>query len=456
MKFAEAEVARGAGARNVRLRPAEEVAWAFPDAWGVSMAAGFFPDLSHDGLEYQHVLGLGGGRDVDVEGPEGLYRRHAVAAATAMETRTPLEGPRYFLRIAPGNVQVYRVDPARRERTRARLSEARARGAEMEAVYERVLGDTPMALRARVGAGGDDAAPVEDRRVGPWSGKSRRRLVQVIGQLDLAPIVGGERPPALVTLTLPGDWLAVCPDYQAGVRIMERFGKRWYRRWGEPLRCIWKREFQRRGAPHWHLWLAPPADFGPFSEWLAETWTDCLRIDRSTEHGRQEDANSRRAGTGVDYARAADARDPRRLALYFLKETLGGEQKAYQNRPPVEWEGKSSGRYWGTKGLEKVTADVALTADDGVRIWRVLRRVRGASLVQKRKLRCVREHEHSGRCFRVQRRRAVAPAEAGWVAVNDGPEVAIALSRLVDPPATGRFGWFAGPSLARQALDALA
>jgi hypothetical protein len=34
--------------------------------------------------------------------------------------------------------------------------------------------------------------------------------------------------------------------------------KRFQREWGEPARYIWKLEFQRRGAPHIHLWMAPP------------------------------------------------------------------------------------------------------------------------------------------------------------------------------------------------------
>ena len=36
----------------------------------------------------------------------------------------------------------------------------------------------------------------------------------------------------------------------------------------------------------------------------------------------------RAAGTGVDYAEGARARDPKRLAIYFLKESLGGAGKS--------------------------------------------------------------------------------------------------------------------------------
>jgi hypothetical protein len=230
----------------------------------------------------------------------------------------------------------------------------------------------------------------------------------------------------MVTLTLPGSWEAVTPTAAAATAVFKRFEQRWRHRWGEPLRCIWKREFQRRGAPHWHLWLCPPAGHDEFAGWLSEAWTDCLHIADPWERFL-----SSRAGTGVDYAAGAGAHDPKRLALYFLKESLGGEGKAYQNTPPALWAGESVGRYWGVRGLDSVTADVPLSTAEGQAVWRVLRHLRGHERTARRVLRCRRDHAHGRRCFRVQRRRAVAPAAAGWVVANDGPALAEALARFL-------------------------
>ena len=62
----------------------------------------------------------------------------------------------------------------------------------------------------------------------------------------------------MVTLTCPGDWESVAPDGASVKRHMVVWRKRFQREWGEPARYIWKLEFQRRGAPHIHLWMAPP------------------------------------------------------------------------------------------------------------------------------------------------------------------------------------------------------
>lgn len=439
---------------NVRTDPRPGAVWRFPAADLVATSASFFTPRPVAAPEWARVY----------TGWEDSW----------LETATAQEGPAYWLRIAPGNVQVYRRDQAKAEATRARLADTSAKASLMAAAMELAERETPMVFSGR----GDDfgAGEVERRNlVMGWSVKSQRKLVQTIGQLDLAPIVGREQPPALVTLTLPGDWEAVCPDAAAGVAILKRFEKRWLRRWEVQLRCVWKREFQSRGAPHWHLWLSPPAGMDEFAPWLSRTWTECLMIDQSTAYGRREFVNSLAAGTGVDYSRAADARDPQRLATYFLKETLGGEHKAYQNQVPAAWAGQSAGRYWGVKGLAKATVDVPLSTGDGVRVWRQLRRDRASELAPleidgerragwyarravvtaRRLLRCRTDHDHTRRCWRVQRRRAVAPPAAGWVTSADGPGLAFRLSLVVGPASPGRFGWPPpGPSLARQLFEA--
>ena len=47
------------------------------------------------------------------------------------------------------------------------------------------------------------------------------------------------------------------------------FKKRWFRRWGAYPVGVWKLEFQRRGAPHFHLYVGRPAEV-PAREFLQE------------------------------------------------------------------------------------------------------------------------------------------------------------------------------------------
>ena len=62
----------------------------------------------------------------------------------------------------------------------------------------------------------------------------------------------------MLTLTYPGDWLAVASNGEAVKRHFAALAKRYERSWGEPLLCIWKLEFQSRGALPFHLPTTPP------------------------------------------------------------------------------------------------------------------------------------------------------------------------------------------------------
>jgi hypothetical protein len=57
----------------------------------------------------------------------------------------------------------------------------------------------------------------------------------------------------MLTLTYPGDWLIVAPNAEVVKRHFQALCKRYGRAWGEPLIGPWKLEFQRRGAPHFHI-----------------------------------------------------------------------------------------------------------------------------------------------------------------------------------------------------------
>jgi hypothetical protein len=148
----------------------------------------------------------------------------------------------------------------------------------------------------------------------------------------------------MLTLTYPGDWLAVAPNGEAVKRHLAALAKRYERVWGEPLVCIWKLEFQARGAPHFHLSTTPPMGFSTivdpdtgvlrsvdFKTWLSHAWAEIVAHPDPEQRCRH-----RAAGTGVDYAEGIKLTDPRRMAVYFAKYGIGG-RKDYQHRVPPEW-----------------------------------------------------------------------------------------------------------------------
>jgi hypothetical protein len=66
------------------------------------------------------------------------------------------------------------------------------------------------------------------------------------------------RRPAMISLTYPGDWREWAGSGPVIRRHLDRLKRRWLHEWGEPICGVWVREFQKRGAPHWHLYVGLP------------------------------------------------------------------------------------------------------------------------------------------------------------------------------------------------------
>ncbi len=444
-------------------------AFAFPSAALIGLAAERFP--TGLGISSPDGTVTGYHRVMETVTSEWGYRR--VVAEDTPEFRTSTEGPECRLLIGPGIVRFYRIDRARQQRTRSRDS-----GRDAVSTRERVMDDALRSARqgwrpGTVAPWGMPVDPDDEPESGGsvvitrWTAKSQRNLVQAILSLDLHPLVSGVRPPAMVTLTMPGGWaigpveltgrrpaapwLLVAPDASAAFAIFNRWRSAYAKRYGK-LRAIWKREFQRRGAPHWHLWLVPPATDSAgrfvspvdYREWVSSSWVKACRT--ADVLGPAAAAKHLSAGTGVDYARAATMRDPARLAAYFLKETVADKEKskAYQNRSPREWDGQSVGRYWGILGLDRNVADVGLGAEWAHHVFRVMRRVRAShhsyrpdggggweTVPPLRRVRVMRGWNAAGEPrYRWVTRRAVSPPGAGWVAVVNGAAFAEALAEV--------------------------
>jgi hypothetical protein len=290
----------------------------------------------------------------------------------------------------------------------------------------------------------------------------------------------------MLTLTYPGDWLTVAPNGQAVKHHFAALAKRYERAWGEPLVCIWKLEFQHRGAPHLHLSTTPPMGFttiadpdtgvlrsADFRTWLSITWADIVAHPDPEQRRRH-----RAAGTGVDYAEGIKLTDPRRMAVYFAKYGAGA-RKDYQHRVPPEWvsvalvcdgcgaeydadldecpecgcldaelveTGTGPGRFWGYRGLTPVLAVRQVTSDIGIAAGRVLRRwYRAKGLTKSVLVERVEQATGRVRLRRTRKRRRLFAHGRGFACVNDGPAFASQLARHLDTVASRRdFAGFGG------------
>ncbi|OOK70221.1 hypothetical protein BZL30_6416 [Mycobacterium kansasii] len=229
--------------------------------------------------------------------------------------------------------------------------------------------------------------------------------------------------------------------------------KRFQREYREPVRYIWKLEFQRRGAPHIHLWMAPPMSPGrsgrTFGQWLSDAWAQVV------DHPDPEQkARHNLAGTAIDVRGGLKACDPKRLAIYFTKHSspnLHGD-KEYQHIVPESWRqpGRGPGRFWGVYGLKKAIAVVEVAQDAYFTARRIVRRwsrneaVYGDSanrfptaVVPRMATRLVpRINRDTGVVDhrRVGRRRMICHQgglSGGYALVNDGPSFAAQLARAI-------------------------
>jgi hypothetical protein len=271
---------------------------------------------------------------------------HVTAGAVGQAAEIS-EGSRWEIVVSPGVFRVRTRDYARAERTHERAVERRRKNVDVAATWE---GEMPDALPTR-------------GTITAWTPRSRARLVAALADLDYTRLYGRfhicqacreeyddglalcpkcrsswrttedrtNRLPAMLTLTYPGDWLTVAPNADVAMGHFQALCKRYARTWGEPLRGPWKKEFQRRGAVHFHISTTPPPGTAPvtdpntgqrrwvdFRRWLSITWAEIVA---------HPDPEERRkhllAGTGVDYAQGVKLTDPRRMAIYFAKYGAG-------------------------------------------------------------------------------------------------------------------------------------
>lgn len=369
------------------------------------------------------------------------------------------EGPRPFIRIGPGVVELRSRDYARAQRTDERAQHQHEVDVEQLALYVEQHGCFP-----------EDATPT--RVITEWSRKSRANMVRSIGLLDLTPMYSDRsRLPGMITLTYPGCWLTVAPSGKAVKKHLKMLRKRYERAFGETLMCIWKLEFQGREpwnwctcetcdgrddgrAPHIHMLTVPPrklVDGMHYRQWLSLAWADI--VDHPDPEQR---ANHVNAGTRVDITKGLDAKDPKRVSVYFTKHG-SFTAKEYQHRVPQAWTEPETGpgRFWGYWGLEKTKVLVEVPQEAAVILGRTMRRWAAAQGVTRQTVKprtaggrllpryaeveglagawLVEAYADAPTTTRKSRTRARRMRTGrGFIMVNSGPEFVSQISRYLD------------------------
>lgn len=259
-----------------------------------------------------------------------------------------------------------------------------------------------------------------------WSPRSRRRMVRALSEIEFVGHGWG-----MVTLTYPGDWIAVAPSPKVAHEHLRTLQKRWERKFGR-LEATWKLEFQRRGAPHFHLLCRIPAIALPtMRAWVARQWFEIVGSG---------DERHLRAGTAVDVSWRG-WNGSAAIARYFAKHGLWST-KEYQHDVPEEWE--TTGRWWGVWNLERVRVVVQLDDEAAVSVRRLLRRWYRAN---HRKRLVVHGFEtHDGIevlrvGYRGGRLRSLEGNAGAFVLCRDGPALAVALGRALGLLEGGEPSW---------------
>ena len=213
-----------------------------------------------------------------------------------------------------------------------------------------------------------ERTPPKREPITEFSQRSRVRLIRRCLSIPWGEYIGPGERIHFVTVTAPPDWRAVFKDRRCGYKALRSFQDRLKYATGEDARGFWKLEFQRRGAPHWHLILITPRQINGqrLTEWISQAWYESVGSG---------DEKHLRAGTNVDIQQSVDASDALRLALYFAGYSTA-KNKEYQHKVPDEgWvdENGSSGRFWGYFGVKPAEIERRITPHDLVETKRLLR-----------------------------------------------------------------------------------
>ena len=196
-----------------------------------------------------------------------------------------------------------------------------------------------------------DPHTTESKRVVDWirgnityfSQRSRKRLLELVSKIDKGWI--NPESVLFITLTAPAMGWRDVPGHKWKARL-NNFLTQLRQKYGAKGLCgIWRLEFQRRGAPHFHL-----VTYNTFicKDWVAEKWNTICGINLSFK----EKQKHLQAGTQVAIAREWNA-----INDYFSK-TMAYVAKKSENwrikdESVLDWM-KSFGKHWGVIGRDMI------------------------------------------------------------------------------------------------------
>ena len=269
-------------------------------------------------------------------------------------------------------------------------------------------------IRSRWRHSYSDTASLDARRgkITAFTDRSRRRLKLRARQAEWPRGVL-----LFLTLTWPRHFSADPADWYRDLRAWR---SSYERRWGKwvtvytngrarrmnvtKLVAIWAREFQRRGAPHYHIALVAPkgTTVDEFREWSARAWYRIAgrgrcQHDRNCaghcwfsvkdEHGaptcvhanycqRFAEGDCRHLAQHLKPAHCKKARSAHELLGYLAKEISKRRQKELPDWL-VELE-LGAGRWWGVWNLPRVFVDEPISRREFHIVRRVVRAIHGA------------------------------------------------------------------------------
>lgn len=225
-------------------------------------------------------------------------------------------------------------------------------------------------------AAGPDAVGRDAARgdIGEFSRESRRRFMNLLNSIDRQKLP--VENVFFTTLTYHMGW----PDtFDGWKRHLETLWKRFQREYLEEYgvevnavtfaaaSLIWKLEYQRRGAPHFHcliLWIGKAPPVAQFREWLALNWAEVV-----AGRGNPVDAEHLKAGTQCDLAQKWGG-----VSSYAAKYC--GKQ-THQLIDKDTGEIHKNGRWWGVKHVRALPISFEserLTEEQSVTLRRVLQK----------------------------------------------------------------------------------
>jgi hypothetical protein len=167
--------------------------------------------------------------------------------------------------------------------------------------------------------GGGDRSEIET-----FSRESRYRLLRCLHTLTFHHMT-------FITLTYPREFPTDSRIYKAHLK---EYRRRFEERYGK-IPGVWRLEFQKRGAPHYHI-LYLDAPFIPVREWSA-LWADVT-------HSKSE--NHRK--NGVDLKLIVPGSESKLIAFYVAKYVGKVDETTAKNQQ------RKPGRWWGKWNVEEV------------------------------------------------------------------------------------------------------